>query len=186
MYIPLFSSARRWYLSRDFYVQSISRRKTPFFTIRANLALGGRGKIARATQADLQASTAPTGPVCENVSRQLIYSRKSAVSEIGFKNRAIRRLAPIAYSRTTRNRSCATNDLICPRDSILPLFFGCMTEGSGRDAYVFAASPAIINGDRCAGPTNSEPIVHCDDGAGGRGAGSSGFNIRVCQAYTGH
>jgi len=52
--------------------------------------------------------------------------------------------------------------------------------------YTFAASPVIINGDRCAGPTNSEPIVHCNDGCRVKGCGQAGFNIRICQAYTGH
>lgn len=167
-----------------FAYNRFAARKTLFFTIRTL-----KKKITRAMQADLQASTA--SPVrLRNVSRQLIYSRKSTASESVLKTGDSEIGSYRQRSTTTQNRSCTTNDLICPRDSV-PVVFRLYDGGTGgrwgRVRY-FAASPAIINGDRCAGPTNSEPIVHCDDGdgCGRKGCGQSGFNIRVCRAYTGH
>lgn len=67
-----------------------------------------------------------------NVSRELIYSRKSAGVRISFKKPVIQRLAPIANSATVQNRSCAMNDIICPCDS-LPVVFRLYDEGNDEE-----------------------------------------------------
>jgi len=142
---------------REIFAINWGTQKSVFHNLREYLFK----KISRADQA----STA--SPVrLRNVSRQLICLRKSVASGLVLKISD----SEIGSYREQQNYSCATNDLVYPRDGI-PVVFRLYDKGAGEvggdgGAYAFAASPAIINGDHCAGPTNSEPIVHCDDGDG--------------------
>lgn len=144
IHILLSSSAQCWYLSRDFCVQS--NREILFSTTRANIALK-KSRVCRARRsANVNNNVAGLFAKCQAST----YIRANHWAHRGsiFKSDDSR-LTSIAKQSGDGHRILPRPQMICPRDDVPALFLAMTRRRRPALVHAFAASPAIINGDRC-------------------------------------